>query len=85
MRTLDAVSDGRSNSFLATTAVPAVPPGLMTDTITNRIYAVSRHSTVHDDIDTADPSTADPLRAIIDQLKKGVPGLWGHVENSRLQ
>jgi starvation-inducible DNA-binding protein len=76
MRALDAVPDGRSDTVVATTTVPAMPPGLMgvtetVDTITNRIYAVvGTIRTVHDDVDAADPSTADLLHAIIDQLEK---------------
>lgn len=76
MRALDAVPDGRSDTVVATTTVPAVPPGLVgvTETvemITNRIYAVvGTMRTVHDDVDAADPSTADLLHAIIDDLEK---------------
>lgn len=76
MRALDGVPDGRSDTVVATTTVPAVPPGLLgvTDTvdmITTRIYAVvSTVRGVHDDVDTADPSTADLLHAIIDDLEK---------------
>ena len=41
------------------------------DMITNRIYAVvGTMRTVHDDVDAADPSTADLLHAIIDDLEK---------------
>ncbi|MCV7099049.1 Dps family protein [Mycobacterium palustre] len=76
MRALDAVPDGRSDTVVATTTVPAVPPGLVgatetVDMITDRIYAVvGTIRTVHDDVDAADPSTADLLHAIIDQLEK---------------
>lgn len=76
MRALDGVPDGRSDTVVATTTVPAVPPGLLgvTDTvdmITTRIYAVvSTVRAVHDDVDAADPSTADLLHAIIDDLEK---------------
>jgi starvation-inducible DNA-binding protein len=76
MRALDAVPDGRSDTVVATTTVPAIPPGLMgatetVDMITNRIYAVvGTIRAVHDDVDAADPSTADLLHAIIDQLEK---------------
>jgi starvation-inducible DNA-binding protein len=39
--------------------------------ITKRIYAVvGTLRTVHDDVDAADPSTADLLHAIIDDLEK---------------
>jgi starvation-inducible DNA-binding protein len=76
MRAVDAVPDGRSDTVVATTSVPAIPPGLVgatetVDMITNRIYAVvGTMRTVHDDVDDADPSTADLLHAIIDDLEK---------------
>jgi starvation-inducible DNA-binding protein len=76
MRTLDAVPDGRSDTVVSTTTVPAIPPGLlsvtqMVDIITNRIYAVvNTMRIVHDDVDAADPSTADLLHGIIDALEK---------------
>jgi starvation-inducible DNA-binding protein len=76
MRALDAVPDGRSDTVVATTTVPALPPGLLSvaetvETITNRIYAVvGTMRTVHDDVDAADPSTADLLHAIIDAWEK---------------
>jgi starvation-inducible DNA-binding protein len=76
MRALDAVPDGRSDTVVATTTVPAMPPGLLgvtgtVDMISNRIYAVvSTIRAVHDDVDAADPSTADLLHAIIDRLEK---------------
>jgi starvation-inducible DNA-binding protein len=76
MRAIDAVPDGRSDTVVATTTVPALPPGEQstTDTvgmITNRIYAVvDTMRTVHDEVDAADPSTADLLHAIIDDLEK---------------
>jgi starvation-inducible DNA-binding protein len=41
------------------------------DLITTRIYAVvGTMRTVHDDVDAADPSTADLLHAMIDALEK---------------
>jgi starvation-inducible DNA-binding protein len=76
MRALDAVPDGRSDTVVATTTVPVIPPGLLgvieaVDMITNRIYAVvDTMRTVHDDVDAADPSTADLLHGIIDALEK---------------
>jgi starvation-inducible DNA-binding protein len=76
MRALDAVPDGRSDTVVSTTTVPALPPGLLgatetVDMITNRIYAVvGTMRTVHDDVDAADPSTADLLHGIIDALEK---------------
>jgi starvation-inducible DNA-binding protein len=76
MRALDAVPDGRSDTVTASTTLPAFPPAehCTTDTvdlITTRIYAaVDTMRTVHDDVDAADPSTADLLHAIIDALEK---------------
>ena len=76
MRAIDAVPDGRSDTVAVTTTVPAVPPGEHStsetvDMISNRIYAVvDTMRTVHDEVDAADPSTADLLHAIIDDLEK---------------
>src|ERR1700733_7230782 len=75
MRALDAVPDGRSDTVVATTTVPALPPGLIgvtktVEMITTRIYAVvSTMRTVHDAVDAADPSTADLLHGIIVSLE----------------
>jgi starvation-inducible DNA-binding protein len=76
MRALNGVPDGRSDTVVTTTTVPAVPPGLiavtdMVEMISTRIYAVVETlRTVHDDVDAADPSTADLLHSIIDALEK---------------
>jgi len=76
MRALNAVPDGRSDTVTASTTLPAFPPAerSTTDTvdlITTRIYAaVDTVRTVHDDVDAADPPTADLLHAIIDDLEK---------------
>ena len=76
MRALDAVPDGRTDTVAATTSVPAAPAGLIgtgeiVDIITDRIYAtVDTARTVHDDVDAADPSTADLLHSIITDLEK---------------
>jgi starvation-inducible DNA-binding protein len=70
------VPDGRSDRVVATTTVPAISPGLLSvteavDMITNRIYAiVGTMRTMHDDVDAADPATADLLHTIIDILEK---------------
>ena len=76
LRALDGVPDGRSDTVVATTTLPGAPPGLLSvtetvDMVTNRIYAVvDTMRTVHDDVDAADPSTADLLHGIIDALEK---------------
>ena len=76
MRALDAVPDGRTDTVAATTSVPAAPAGLVgtadiAEIITDRIYAaVDTARTVHDEVDAADPSTADLLHTIITDLEK---------------
>lgn len=56
--------------------LPALPPAELTtsdtvDLITPGIYAaVDTIRTVHDSVDAADPSSADLLHAIIDNLEK---------------
>jgi starvation-inducible DNA-binding protein len=76
MRALDAVPDGRSDTVVASTTVPAVPPGEYSttetvDMMTTQIYTpVETIRTVHDAVDAADPSTADLLHAMIDALEK---------------
>jgi starvation-inducible DNA-binding protein len=76
IRALDAVPDGRTDTVAATTSVPAAPAGLVgttetVDIITDRIYAtVDTVRTVHDEVDAADPSTADLLHSIITDLEK---------------
>ncbi len=76
MRALDAIPDGRTDTVAATTSVPAAPAGLIgttdiVDIITDRIYAtVATVRAVHDEVDAADPSTADLLHAIITDLEK---------------
>jgi len=76
MRALDAVPDGRSDTVVASKTVPALSPGEHSttetvDMMTTRIYAVvETMRTVHDAVDAADPSTADLLHAIIDDLEK---------------
>jgi starvation-inducible DNA-binding protein len=76
MRALDAVPDGRTDTVVATTSVPAAPAGLIgttdvVDIIADRIYAtVDTVRTIHDEVDAVDPSTADLLHAIITDLEK---------------
>ena len=75
MRALNAVPDGRSDTVTAVTRLPALPSGELTtteavDLITSSIYAaVQTMRSVHDDVDAADPSSADLLHAIIDELE----------------
>lgn len=76
MRALDAVPDGRSDTVVAKTTVPVIPPGLLGSNETVEIIATRIHAVVgtiravHDDVDAADPSTADLLHAIVDDLEK---------------
>jgi starvation-inducible DNA-binding protein len=76
IRALNFVPDGRSDTVTASTTLPAFPPAEQTTTdtvdfITTAIYgAVHTLRTVHDDVDNADPSSADLLHIIIDDLEK---------------
>jgi starvation-inducible DNA-binding protein len=76
MRALNAVPDGRTDTVVASTTLPAFPPAEQNttqtvDLITNRIYAaVGTIRTVHDAVDALDPSTSDLLHEIIDSLEK---------------
>jgi starvation-inducible DNA-binding protein len=76
IRALNAIPDGRSDTVTASTTLPAFPSAEQTTTdtvdfITTGIYAaVDTLRTVHDDVDTADPSSADLLHTIIDALEK---------------
>jgi starvation-inducible DNA-binding protein len=76
MRALNAVPDGRSDTVTASTTLPAIPLAEHNTTdvvnlITTGIYAaVNAIRTVHDDVDAADPSSADLLHQIIDDLEK---------------
>jgi len=76
MRALNAVPDGRSDTVAASTTLSAISPTELTttetvDLITTRIYAtVGTMRFVHDEVDTADPSTADLLHEMIDSLEK---------------
>jgi starvation-inducible DNA-binding protein len=76
MRAFNAVPDGRSDTVVASTTLPAFPPGEQNttetvDLITNRIYATALTiRTVHDAVDAVDPTTSDLLHEIIDSLEK---------------
>ncbi|MEU0964877.1 DNA starvation/stationary phase protection protein [Streptomyces sp. NPDC005917] len=76
LRALQAVPDGRSDTVTATTTLPPFPEGeqnvsAVVDLITARLRAaVDTLRTVHDQVDSEDPSTADLLHAIIDSLEK---------------
>lgn len=76
MRALQAVPDGRTDTVTASTTLPAFPAAeqntaTVVDLITDRIAAaIATMRTVHDDVDGDDPSSADLLHAIIDDLEK---------------
>jgi starvation-inducible DNA-binding protein len=76
MRALQAIPDGRSETVTATTSLPAFPADeqnttTVVDLITDRITAaVATMRTVHDDVDGDDPSSADLLHQMIDDLEK---------------
>ncbi|GAA1246548.1 DNA starvation/stationary phase protection protein [Pseudonocardia aurantiaca] len=76
MRALQATPDGRTDTVTTTTSLPAFPAGeqnttAVVDLITDRIAAtVATMRTVHDDVDGDDPSSADLLHAMIDDLEK---------------
>jgi starvation-inducible DNA-binding protein len=76
MRALGATPDGRAATVAKTATVPEFPAGekdvaTVVDLITARLYAVAGTArTIHDQVDAEDPSTADLLHAIIDELEK---------------
>ena len=76
IRALNGVPGGRSDTVVAATTLPAISPAELSSTdivdlVTVRIYAaVDTIRAVHDEVDSADPSTADLLHAIIDELEK---------------
>jgi starvation-inducible DNA-binding protein len=73
MRALNSVPDGRTDTVVASTTLPSLPGGEYStgEAVDLMIYAaVDTMRSVHDDVDEADPSTADLLHAIIDSLEK---------------
>jgi starvation-inducible DNA-binding protein len=76
LRALHAVPDGRSDTVSATTTLPEYPGGEIdtaetVDLITVRLEAVvGTMRDVHDDVDEADPTSADLLHAIIERLEQ---------------
>jgi starvation-inducible DNA-binding protein len=76
LRALHAVPDGRSDTVSATTTLPEYPNGEVdtaetVDLITVRLEAVvGTMREVHDDVDEADPTSADLLHAIIERLEQ---------------
>ncbi|MBY8880763.1 Dps family protein [Actinacidiphila acidipaludis] len=76
MRALAAFPDGRTDTVVASTTLPAFPQGAVdvknvVELITTRLRVTADTlRTHHDRIDSEDPSTADLLHAIIDSLEK---------------
>jgi starvation-inducible DNA-binding protein len=76
MRAVRGTPDGGSDTVAATTSLPAFPSGEQ-DTadvvraVTARLYAAAATlRTVHDDVDAEDPTSADLLHAILEDLEK---------------
>ena len=76
MRALHATPDGRSDTVASTTTLPAFPAGEQSTgnvarAVTARLHAAAATLRgVHDDVDAEDPSSADLLHAILDDLEK---------------
>src|SRR5690349_12593932 len=76
MRALHAVPDGRSDIVAETTTLPEYPQGEIDTTETIDLITVRLEATVgtmrrvHDDVDEEDPTSADILHAIIQQLEQ---------------
>jgi len=76
MRALHATPDGRSDAVAATTTLPAFPAGEQSTAdvaraMTARLNAAAATlRAVHDDVDAEDPSSADLLHAILEDLEK---------------
>jgi starvation-inducible DNA-binding protein len=76
IRALQATPDGRSSTVAARTTLPSFPAGELSttdvvDLTTDRLAAtVATLRGVHDDVDADDPSSADLLHVIIDDLEK---------------
>lgn len=76
LRALHATTDGRSRTVAETTALAQFPNGEIdtadaVDLITDRLETVVRTiREVHDDVDEADPTSADLLHQIIERLEQ---------------
>lgn len=76
MRALWVTPDGRSATVTARTSLAPLPGGeldtlTVVELITDRLYAASRTlRAVHDGIDREDPTTADIVHQIIEELEK---------------
>ena len=76
MRALRAVPDGRSRTVAETTSLPAFPEGEVRTTdavvlVGERLRAlIATCRDVHDDVDEADPTSADMLHAILERMEQ---------------
>ncbi len=76
MRSLHALPDGRSDVVAQTTTLPEFPQGEIAtteviDLMTERLDAVTGTCReVHDDVDEADPTSADILHAVLERLEQ---------------
>ncbi len=76
MRALHALPDGRSETVSATTTLPRFPEDQVDTTqvvalITERLDAAAGTCRrVHDEVDEADPTTADILHTVIEELEQ---------------
>jgi len=76
MRALHALPDGRSEVVTKTTTLPKLPPDQVAtsdvvDLITERLDAAAATCRrVHDEVDVADPTSADILHTIIQMLEQ---------------
>jgi starvation-inducible DNA-binding protein len=76
MRSLGTLPDGRTETVATTTSLPVLPLGELdtaqvVDLMTDRLRAtVASARAVHDDVDAEDPTSADLLHVIIDELEK---------------
>jgi starvation-inducible DNA-binding protein len=76
MRALQAMPDGRSETVTKATTLPKLPPDQLAtsdvvDLITERLDAAAATCRrVHDEVDEADPTSADILHATIQMLEQ---------------
>ncbi|WP_349902746.1 Dps family protein [Parafrigoribacterium humi] len=76
MRALHALPDGRSEVVTKTTTLPKLPPDQLAtsevvDLITERLDAAAATCRrVHDEVDEADPTSADILHTVIQMLEQ---------------
>jgi starvation-inducible DNA-binding protein len=88
MRALRFVPDGRSETVVATTTLTALPEGTLSTTdvvtlMTDQVAAaVMTLRGIHDMVDAADPSSADLLHTIINDLEKQAWMLSSEIEDS---